>query len=244
MSKWNTEEDQALARQYSVLEWFDHTDDLPWIKIPHESAKAYRAFSVYRDAGRNRSISLLRGSGIKVANWWATDFKWTLRARLYDEYMIATERIEQHKLNKEMKTKHAEQAAQALDGLMAPFLEFQRRSEEDPELLEAEMATMDAKKLMSTMQASARVLQPLMSAERLAQDMPTDMVETHVQGQITVQDDPRALADVLGVLAETGVLSSLVGKSEIIDLVDTSNEQVDPDNASPEAIGLPAGSPT
>ncbi len=244
MATWNIEEDRILAKQMTVLEYLDDTENVPWDKLPHESMKAYRAFCAYRDAGRRRSINYLRGQGLPIANLWVQKYKWTLRARIFDEYTLANEQIEQHKLNREMKAKHAEQAAKALDGLMAPFIEFQRRSEEDPERLQVEMAMLDGKKLLSTMQASARVLQPIMSAERLARDMPTEMVETHVQGQITVQDSPEALADVLGVLAETGVLASLVGAGPIIDIVDTADEQMGEDDTSPEAGRLPAGTPT
>ncbi len=239
MAKWNIEEDRELAKRETVLEYLDRTDNVPWDKLPHESMKAYRAFCAYRDAGRKRSINYLRGQGLPVASVWVQEYKWTLRTRIFDEYTLANEQIEQHKLNREMKVKHAEQAAKALDGLMAPFIEFQRRSEQEPERLKEDMALMDGKKLLSTMQASARVLQPIMSAERLARDMPTEMVETHVQGQITVQDSPEALADVLGVLAETGVLASLVGAGPVIDVVDTSDEQMGEDDASPEASSLP-----
>lgn len=247
MAEWKTSDiianDREITRTMTVLEYLDQTDDVPWEKIPHESMKAYRAFCTYRDAGRRRSVTYLRGRGVAVANIWVQEYKWTLRTRLYDEYMLASEQIEQHKLNQEMKLKHAEQAASALDGLMAPFIEFQRRSEQDPAQLADDMAALDGKKLLSTMQASARVLQPIMSAERLARDMPTEMVETHVQGQITVQDSPEALASVLGVLAETGILASLVGTSPIIDIVDSTDEQVGQDEPTPKASGLPAGAP-
>jgi len=241
MAEWDLVDDRQIAENMTVLEYLNDTSEVPWEKIPHESMKAFKAFCAYRDAGRRRSVAFLRGKGMSVANWWQTEHKWTLRARLFDEYTFAAEQLEQHKLNREMKEKHAEQAASALDGLMAPFIEFQRRSEQDPERLALEMEMMDGKKLLSTMQASARVLQPIMSAERLSRDMPTEMVETHVQGQITVQDSPEALADVLGVLAETGVLASLVGTGPIIDIVDASDEQVDPDKATSEAVGLPSG---
>ncbi len=247
MAEWKTSDivarDRELKSTMTVLEYLDQTEDVPWEKVPHESMKAYRAFCAYRDAGRRRSITYLRGRGIAVANIWPQAYKWALRSRLYDEYILASEQIEQHKLNQDMKLKHAEQAAAALDGLMAPFIEFQRRADQEPERLEEDMAELDGKKLMSTMQASARVLQPIMSAERLARDMPTEMVETHVQGQITVQDSPEALASVLGVLAETGILASLVGTGPIIDIVDPADEQVGQDEPTSEASGLPAGSP-
>ncbi len=92
-------------------------------------------------------------------------------------------------------------------------------------------------------QASARVLQPLMSAERLAQDLPTELIETHVQGQVTVQDSPEALINVLSILEETGVGAALFGTRQIVAVVDAEDESVDPDSATPETASLPAGTP-
>ena len=236
--------DDHLADKYTVAEYLERylpeTTVVPWDKIPHESTKAYRAFCVYRDGGRKRSYSYVRGRGVSMANSWPVDYMWTIRTRLYDEYVLAEEQIEQHKLKRETQKRHAEQAANALDGLMAPFKEYQRRIETNPGQLEEEMSALPTPKLLSTMQASGRVLQPLMNAERIAQDLPTEVVESHVQGQITVQDSPEALANVLGVLAESGVLDALIGTNPIIEVADTSDKQVGQDGPAPQAAGLPA----
>ena len=240
MANWYTSVDKDLANQVTVEDFLALEEAIPWHQLPHESIKAWRAFCAYRDLGRKRAVSLVRGSGIKVSNQWMIKFKWTSRVSLYDEYVFAEEQVEQHKLNREIRIRHAEQAAKALDGLMAPFIEFQRRSDEEPDILADSMRNMDTKKLISTMQASARVLQPLMSIERLTQDLPTERVETHVQGQITIQDNPEALINVLEVLATTGVGHALFGENPIIDLIDTAHEPVDTDNATPETASLPA----
>jgi len=232
--------DREVALNHTVEEYLNLEDTCPWEPLPHESMKAWTAFMTYRDAGRKRSAAYVRGTGLKVSNWWLSEFKWILRTQLYDQYIQAEEVIETHRLNRELRKRHASQAAQALDGLMAPFLEYQRRSEEDPEQLAEAMQQMDTKKLINTMQASARVLQPLMSAERLAQDLPTEMTETHVQGQITVQDNPEALINVLETLATTGIGDALFGTSQIIDIVDSEDEPVDPDNAPSKTASLPA----
>lgn len=229
-----------LAESLTPEEYLNQPDVLPWERIPHESTKAWRAFCSYRDAGRKRSQAFVRGQGISIANKWPTQYLWTIRTRLYDEYTLVEEQIEQQKLNKEVRKRHAEQAAQALDGLMAPFLEYQRRFEQSPDQLEEAMAKMPATKLLSTMQASARVLQPLMNAERLSQDLPTEMVETHVQGQITVQDNPEALVELLGILEETGVGNALFGSGPVIEIAHTENEQVGEDDTPSEAGSLPA----
>ena len=241
--KFITAIDRETALNCTVDEYLNFENTIPWEPLPHESMKAWQAFKIYLDAGRKRSAAYVRGNGLKVSNWWLQDFKWVLRSRLYDEYVMAEEAVEQHRLTREIRKRHADQASQALDGLMAPFKEYQRRVEENPGQLAEEMSAMDGKKLMSTMQASARVLQPLMSAERLTQDLPTEMTETNVHGQLTIQDSPEALINVLSVLEETGVGAALFGTGPIIDLVDTSDEQVDPSNPPSEAASLPAGTP-
>ena len=241
--KYMTSMNRELALNTTVEEYLNLVDTIPWEPLPHETTKSWSAFMAYRDAGHKRSVNYVRGTGIKVASNWQQDYKWTLRARLYDEYVQSKEIIETHKLNKQVRQRHADQAAKALDGLMAPFIEYQRRIEEKPGQLAIEMEAMDAKKLMSTMQASARVLQPLMSAERLAQDLPTELIETHVQGQVTVQDSPEALINVLSILEETGVGAALFGTREAIAVIDAEDESVDPDIATPETASLPAGTP-
>lgn len=240
MAQWTVEEHHELATTMSVDEYLNQPEVLPWDRLPHESSKAWKAFCAYRDAGRKRSHTYVRGQGIPIANVWPMDYKWTLRARLYDEYVLAEEQIEQLKINREVRKRYAEQASQALDGLMAPFLEYQRRFETAPEELEDSMARMPAPKLLSQMQASARVLQPLMNAERLSQDLPTEMVETHVQGQITVQDSPEALIEILGILEETGIGAALFGAGPTIEVIDATDEQMGEDESSPETDSLPA----
>lgn len=245
MPTWNTSSEHELATTLTVDEFLNKPETLAWEKLPHESMKAYRAFCVYRDAGRKRSITYVRGRGVGVSNVWVEQYRWTLRTRLYDEYQLAQEQIEAQKLNRELRARQAKQAAEALEGLMAPFKEFQRRLEtdEDAEDLQAELAAMPASKLVSTMQASARVLQPLMSAERLAHDLPTEMVENTIDAQLTIQDNRQALTDVLTVLNETGIADALFGGGQTIEALVTSDEQVDPNQATPEAASLPAGPP-
>ena len=240
MAQWTIEEESTLATTMTVEEYLNQPEVLPWDKLPHESSKAYRAFATYRDAGRRRSQAYVRGKGVSIANTWPAQFRWTVRTRLFDEYTIAEEMIEQGKINREVRSRHAEQTQDALNGLMAPFIEFQRRYDEEPEQLQEAMSKMTAPKLMATMQASARVLQPLMNAERLSQDLPTEMIETHVQGQITVQDSPEAVIELLGILEETGIGAAIFGTGPVIDIVEAENEQVGQDGATPETDSLPS----
>ena len=73
---------------------------LSWERLPEESAKAYRAFSFYRDMGAERSIDKAcnlfyadqgkkRGSARRTGQWakWAQQHHWVDRAEIYDDLM-------------------------------------------------------------------------------------------------------------------------------------------------------------
>ncbi len=64
-----------------------------WEQLPAESAKAYRAFCVYRDLGPSRSfaktaLAMNRPPGYKQTLWkWGTKYEWNWRCRDYDLHM-------------------------------------------------------------------------------------------------------------------------------------------------------------
>lgn len=69
----------------------------PWDKIPSESVKAYRGFTIYRDMGLSeRSIEkayqqYVGRPGAKAAGFftaWSTEFRWRERIDAYDEHQI------------------------------------------------------------------------------------------------------------------------------------------------------------
>jgi hypothetical protein len=243
---WQTEDEYEIATTMSVEQYLKEglPDGVPpWEKIPHESPKAFRAFEAYRDAGARRSYNYVRGLGISIANNWPTDYNWQMRVRWFDEFTYAQDAIEERERRKELGERHAKEAANALEAIMAPIRELQRRIEKNPDEIAAELAEMPASKLVSQVQASARVLQPVMSAERLASDMPTEVVESSVQAQVNIQDNPEKLIDVLGTLAESGVLDALRAANPAIEVIDAKVEPVGEDGSSPEAMGLPPSSP-
>jgi len=77
-------------------------DGLPWDMLEAESAKAFAAFAVYRDLGRERSIdhAYERLTGRQLGNrrapgrWgaWSTLHHWDERARAYDAALDARAR--------------------------------------------------------------------------------------------------------------------------------------------------------
>lgn len=59
----------------------------PWDMRPDESAKAYQAFAVYRDAGPNRSLAdtgQKLGKNLTTLGQWSVKYAWPDRARAFD----------------------------------------------------------------------------------------------------------------------------------------------------------------
>lgn len=76
-------------------------DPVPWDRRPGESAKAYRAFSMYRDLGPMRSWSAVLHMCSKSAaayrtqiRRWSVRHHWVLRARAFDEYIDQALKLE------------------------------------------------------------------------------------------------------------------------------------------------------
>jgi hypothetical protein len=99
-------------------------EEKPWDRRPGESAKAYRAFTLYRDKQADRTFesvaSVLQCSGTNIRRW-AKRWDWTHRVRAYD---IHVDRIELDALSRDrlaMKKRMARQGVEmqtaAADGL-------------------------------------------------------------------------------------------------------------------------------
>ena len=64
----------------------------PWHMQPGESAKAYQAFELYRDAGPGRTVEAVAASCNKSAsllNRWSSVYDWQARVRAFDEAAAA-----------------------------------------------------------------------------------------------------------------------------------------------------------
>lgn len=72
----------------------------PWRILPGESARAYAAFSAYRDMGPERSqqkLSALIGKNLGSLESWSLRHRWPERCRAFDEQaadLAATESLE------------------------------------------------------------------------------------------------------------------------------------------------------
>jgi hypothetical protein len=90
-------------------------EEKPWDRQPGESAKAYRAFTLYRDKQADRTFEsvagVLRCSGTNIRRW-AKRWDWTHRVRAYD---IHLDRIDLEALSRERLTMKKRMARQGID---------------------------------------------------------------------------------------------------------------------------------
>lgn len=83
-----------------------------WERQPGESAKAFHAFTLYRDLGHERSVSKVAqiyrpGRNLRsLMSRWSTKFNWVKRAEAYDDHMDKLSRKEAEKQVKDMKKRH------------------------------------------------------------------------------------------------------------------------------------------
>ena len=102
-----------------------------WEKRESETARAYRAFCVYRDMGVDRSLAKVRAKLGKKSGYerqlqeWSSDHEWVSRAAAYDEHLEVLLRDEQEerliterRLQTERELKDTTRLLSAFDGLI------------------------------------------------------------------------------------------------------------------------------
>lgn len=80
-----------------------------WERQPGESAKAYEAFSIYRDMGMDRAMSKVSkqlGKSIALMERWSVKYKWRERCFKYDRDLERTAQKEARKEYSKMVTRH------------------------------------------------------------------------------------------------------------------------------------------
>lgn len=90
---------------------------LPWERRENESTKAYEAFCIYRDMGRERSLSKVAEKlqkSFTLMGRWSREYGWVDRAAKWDDEQDRIEREqaqkEQAKAIREMRKRHADLA--------------------------------------------------------------------------------------------------------------------------------------
>jgi hypothetical protein len=118
-----------LVRESRDFMQHPQAEEKPWDRRPGESAKAYRAFTLYRDKLADRTFEFVAGvlhcSGTNIRRW-AKRWDWSHRARAYDTHL---DKIELDALSRErvaMKTRMARQGIDMQAAAAGGLSELQR----------------------------------------------------------------------------------------------------------------------
>ncbi len=220
--------------------------DVPWEKLPDELDRHWVLFERFRDLGPSRTVQqIATESSYSSANVYkiSKNNKWVERVAQYDDYIRRIELEEHYRARRELAKRHMTKAREMLEALMAPVEALQARLDKDPIGTLAELEDMPIQKLIAQVQASARVLQPIMNAERLAQGLPTEIREDHQEHVHSIDlSSADRIGDILRSLEETNLLSHFLGEGTAGEVVDAEVVEMDPHNAPPEADGFSARS--
>lgn len=241
-------EDLALATVASDNPEADNYQE-PWTRLPDETDRQWEMFLFYRNLGPTRSFRLVQDQfevSQPTVSKMAAKKDWRSRVTAFDnheDWLYQAQRV--HAI-REMADVHSGIVVDAIKGLNKP-LEILVEKLNDPNFV-AELQEEDAASLLSLARQSAKILPTLMSAERLARGMATEIVEHQGEVTLTHDHDRDGLATILDTLAASGVdFSDLarVGRlpagadSEIIEgeIVELREGR---DDADPEANGVPS----
>ncbi len=89
--------------------------DKQWERRVRESAKAYAAFSSYRDMGSDRSLQKVAQSlskSLTLVKRWSSEHEWVERARAYDNDLARAAKAQAEKELKDMTARHIKIAMQ------------------------------------------------------------------------------------------------------------------------------------
>lgn len=195
----------------------------PWTRKENETEKAWGYFEHFRDAGPERTfVGTAKHFGLHEAfvSKIAAKYRWRDRALAWDRHMDRVYRISVQRAVREMAQRHASQVVESLGVLALPFQAIQRKLEENPDFLD-ELAGTDIRRLFDMALRSGKILPMLMSAERLARGMPTEIVQA--EGEVRHVHELREadpIAAVLSILERNRLLPGggrTGGSGEVVD---------------------------
>lgn len=179
------------------------SEDEPWGRMTGESDRQYLYFTAFRNLGLARDLKVISNRyNVSRAYLWdvAKKFNWEdrllawdlLREKIYTREMLQGVR--------DMAKEHVEIAREGLSSLASVFHAITRRRLKDPALFDAELDNLPIKSLVTIAQRSAQVVPNLMAAERLARNMPTELVAVQIDQKVTVSIDD--LTDIVAGLTK------------------------------------------
>lgn len=209
---------EPITRDDIDVPEFSNEYTAPWDRQPEDASEhAWMMFEHYRDQGPGRVIKQTmrwfneRGgtpsqpsiSEVGIYNM-ATRNNWTDRVAGYDNERERLYQLARSEKVREMVDRHATQVEDAITGLMAPIQALNRRIQEDPEFIDT-LSKTNPRDLIKLSNMASRTIPSLMAAERLARDMPTEIVGGTVVHKIEAVERDH-IGEILDVLEQAGVL--------------------------------------
>lgn len=170
-------------------------NDSIWERGPGEGARAFHAFTHYREMGAVRSIraawrqhrSVCEGrpeplvDSLGFVERWSVRFRWVARARAWDDHMDRLAQEAHVKRQLDARERHASTAAMALDVVMAP-VSAAAEVISDPAVMaaivvDAGRSSKATMRLICLVARQAHAIQALVNVERMALGMSTVSVD-------------------------------------------------------------------
>lgn len=211
----------------------------PWNRLPHEGKARFDHFVYYRDLGPSRTFAqTARDIGLAVGSVqsMAKEYNWKDRVLAFDQHEDRIYQIRRQLAIKEMADRHGDLIVETLAGLSLPLKALMERFENDPDQLMADLDKQSTKKLIDLVARTSRLMPNLMSAERLARGMPTEIVQAETTINVKQQIDRDGIADVVATLEAAGAFAgrTAIGDSEAFIDVESADVEIYPYQAEPE----------
>jgi len=216
----------------------------PWAQLPDESRHNMDMFQAYLDLGPNRTLAAVaRQFGVTstAITRPSSKFAWKDRARAFDAHLDRVYRAQLDQATRDMADRHASSMAQGLSVLAAPFVALQQRMDDDPEFITS-LSNTSARRLLDLAFKAARVMPPMMGAERVARGLPNEIrrVEGTVEHEHIHHLDRDSLITIVAALESAGGLDDGGGTRQLGPPGEAADDTVDDGFSDAETDGVDA----
>jgi hypothetical protein len=183
-----------------------------WERREGETARAYEAFSAYRNKGPARSIakaSEVIGKSATVLKKWCAKHEWSKRAAAYDEYVEAKTKSALDRKLDEVNAAHLDMVRSARESVMVPLRALLKRIEnENRERSEtlAEIENIPAEKLLGIARPYVKLALDVIKMERLLYGLPTQTIKKEGMIGHSVSHDIRLVNEYIESLPDEELL--------------------------------------
>ncbi len=194
----------------------------PWDRLPSEDDFTWNIFCHYRNCGVRRTYTLTvqhvrdttdrwtdeiaQDSALSMIRAFSAKNRWRERVYAYDQEEERQYQLARSEAIREMADRHSEQIGKAIVGLMSPIEALNHVIDTDPEFI-ANLSKGNKGKLIDLSIKAARTIPSLMSSERLALGMPTEIVGGAIEHQHIVAVERDRIGEVLAELEAAGVIN-------------------------------------